>query len=339
MARLPLSTLPAFRVVARLQNLRAAAETLHLTHSAVSQQIKLLEEQLGLPLFDRRGRRLVLNAAGAALQQAVEPALDRLAQGVLAAQSAAGGAAQQLRLTVLPSFAQRWLLPRMGRWREQHPEITLDVHAAMQVVDLQRDGFHAALRVGIGPWRGLQAHTLIDSPLIAVAAPARAARMPHGDHTAIAAEPLLGSDEHWREFLALCGCALQGKTVADFNDAGLMLQAAEQDLGVALVRELLAADALRTGRLVRLSPRALQAPEAATYWFVHPPELADWPPLVALHQWLQDEMAAARGLLHTTATAAAAVAPPPHSALVQRQKQRLQVGQEVKATRRGPEKS
>ena len=121
MARLPLNTLPAFRTVARLQNLRAAAEELHLTHSAVSQQIKLLEEQLGLLLFDRRGRSLVLNAAGAALQQAVEPALDRLAEGVLAAQGAASGTAQELRLTVLPSFAQRWLLPRMGRWRDATP--------------------------------------------------------------------------------------------------------------------------------------------------------------------------------------------------------------------------
>ncbi|MBE0549168.1 MAG: LysR family transcriptional regulator, partial [Rubrivivax sp.] len=69
MARLPLNTLPAFRVAARLQNLRAAAEELHLTHSAVSQQIKLLEEQIGLPLFERRGRSIVLNAAGAALQR------------------------------------------------------------------------------------------------------------------------------------------------------------------------------------------------------------------------------------------------------------------------------
>src|SRR5690606_21939093 len=114
MSRLPLQTLPAFRAVARLQNLRAAAETLHLTHSAVSQQIKLLEEQLGFPLFDRRGRRVVLNAAGAALQRAVEPALDRLDEGVRAAAATSAGAAVQLRITLLPSFAQRWLLPRMG---------------------------------------------------------------------------------------------------------------------------------------------------------------------------------------------------------------------------------
>lgn len=294
MVRLPLNTLPAFRTVARLQNLRAAAEELHLTHSAVSQQIKLLEAQLGLLLFDRRGRSLVLNAAGAALQQAVEPALDRLAEGVLAAQSAANGTAHELRLTVLPSFAQRWLLPRMGRWRERHPDITLDVHASLQVMDLRREGFHVALRNGAGQWRGLVAERLIDSPLIAVAAPVRAARLLPGDHKAIAAEPLLGGTEQWARFLALCGCRLRGKTVADFNDAGLMLQAAEQDLGIALAREVLAADALDAGRLVRVSPLALEGGDAVTYWFVNPPELADWPPLVALRQWLHDEMALAQ---------------------------------------------
>ena len=309
MARLPLHTLPAFRAAARLQNLRAAAEELHLTPSAVSQQIALLEAQVGLALFDRRGRALVLNAAGQALQRAVEPALDTLAKGLLAAQAAARGQAQVLRLTVLPSFAQRWLLPRMGRWRERHPDIVLDVHASMQVVDLAREGFHAALRGGAGPWKGLTAQKLDDSPLIAVAAPARAARIRHGDHAAIAAEPLLGTGAWWDAFLALCGCKLSGKTVADFNDAGLMLQAAESDLGIALARELLAADALRAGRLVRLSPLALHTPpeeSAASYWFVFPPELADWPPLVALGAWLADEMQLSRAALTPASSASAA---------------------------------
>src|SRR5688500_17704841 len=102
MARLPLNTLPAFRAVARLQNLRAAADELHLSHSAISQQIKLLEEQAGLELFERRGRGLVMTAAGLALQRAVEPALDRLAEGLREAQAAMSNASLLLRLTVLP---------------------------------------------------------------------------------------------------------------------------------------------------------------------------------------------------------------------------------------------
>jgi LysR family transcriptional regulator, glycine cleavage system transcriptional activator len=299
-ARFPLNTLPTFQAAARLSNLRATAEQLHLTHSAVSQQIKLLEQQLGFELFERRGRGLLLNPAGQALAKALEPVLEALERGVVAARVASQGQAQVLRISVLPSFAQRWLLPRMGRWRERHPDLQLDVHASMEVVDLQRDGFHAALRVGVGPWRGLVAHRLIDSPLIAVAAPQRATRLRHGDHTAIAAEPLLGNSDWWDRFLALCGCKLSGKTVADFNDGGLLLQAAEGDLGIALARELLAADALRAGRLVRVSPLALHTPiegTSSTYWFVHPPELEDWAPLVALRQWLSDEMALAKAAL------------------------------------------
>jgi len=293
MARLPLNTLPTFRAVARLQNLRAAAEELHLTHSAVSQQIKLLEEQLGLQLFDRRGRGVQLNAAGAALQRAVEPALDRLADGVRAAQAAAG-TAQTVRLSVLPSFAQRWLLPRIGRWRERHPEITLDVNVSQQLVDLQREGFHAGLRSGHPPWRGLEAERLIDSPLIAVAAPRRAARLAGASLQALAAEPLIGSAGEWTQWLALGGAHLSSKPVADFNDFGLMLMATEQDLGISLVRELLAADALQAGHLVRLHALSLDDVESSTYWCVYPPELAGWPPLVALRAWLHDEMALSR---------------------------------------------
>jgi LysR family glycine cleavage system transcriptional activator len=294
---LPLSTLTAFRAAARSQNLRSAAETLSLTHSAVSQQIRHLEDQLGFTLFERRGRSLTLNAAGRALQRAVDSALDTLAEGVRAAQLAAQGRADSLRVTMLPSFAQRWLLPRMAHWRERHPEITLEIHTSQAVVDLVREGFHAALRIGAGSWRGLQAERLMDSPLIAVGAPSRASRVAPGDHAALALEPLLGSTQQWTRFLALCGCRLKAQTVAEFNDAGLMLQAAEQDLGVALARELLAADALQAGRLVRLSPLALEDPVGATYWFVYPPEHAEWPALQALRRWLLDEMALSRDAL------------------------------------------
>src|SRR5512146_383221 len=103
--RLPLNTLGAFRAVAETQNLRAAADALHLTHSAVSQQIRGLEEQLGFELFERRGRRVVLNPAGEALLRSVKSALAHLDEGVQAAAAAGSGTAPRLRVTVLPSFA------------------------------------------------------------------------------------------------------------------------------------------------------------------------------------------------------------------------------------------
>jgi LysR family glycine cleavage system transcriptional activator len=291
MARLPLHTLPAFKVVAQRENLRAAAEQLHLTHSAVSQQIKLLEEQIGFTLFDRSGRRLSLNAAGAALLQATEAALNQLDEGLRAATAAASGDEQRVRVTMLPSFGQRWLLPRMGRWHARHPCIALELDASFRVVDLQRDGFHVALRQGSGPWRGLQAERLIDSPRIVVAAPEIARRLQGEPIARMLDQPLLGDAQMWQDWFAHQGLSARVNPVASFNDAGLMLQATEQGLGLALARELLAADALRDGRLARVSAETLQGEGIDTFWFVYPPALAGWPPLQSFLAWLREELA------------------------------------------------
>lgn len=300
MSRLPLHTLPAFRAVARLQNLRAAADELHLTHSAVSQQIRLLEEQIGMPLFERVGRRVRINEAGRALQPAVEAALDRLDEGLRAASAATGDGRTLLRLTLTPSFAQRWLLPRMARWRQAHPELTLELHATLQAMDLAREGLHAGLRQGVGPWRGLVAERLIDSPLVALATPAMARRLQGLPTRLLAAEALLGDAGVWKRWFALDGCRCSVRPVASFNDAGHMLQAAEQGIGIALARELLAADALSEGRLQRVSPLALADSNVPSYWLVYPPGQADWPPLRALRQWLRLELRrSARGLAGT----------------------------------------
>ena len=292
MARLPLNTLTAFRAVAELQNLRAAADVLHLTHSAVSQQIRGLEQQLGFALFERRGRRVVLNPAGKALLGSVQSALAQLDDGVQAAAAAASGATQRLRVTVLPSFAQRWLLPRMGRWHEQHPTIALEIDASQQLVDVVREGFHAGLRVGRGPWAGLESDRLFDAPIsfIVVGSPSAARRLLGAQPEALAREPLLGDKELWERFFTAAGLRIQVTPVAEFNDAGLMFQAAEQNLGLALGRELFAADALRDGRLIRLSPLSITHEEAHPFHVVYPPGLRDWPPLIALRRWLREEL-------------------------------------------------
>ena len=292
MTRLPLNTLPAFRTVAELQNLRAAADTLHLTHSAVSQQIRVLEEQLGFALFERRGRRVILNAAGEALLRSVQSALGQLDSGVQAAAAAACGIELRLRVSVLPSFTQRWLLPRMGRWRERHPDLALEIDASHRTVDLQREGFHAALRQGTGPWAGLISERLFDAPmpLIAVACPDDARRLVGQAPTALLREPLLGERELWHLWFAAAGVHAQVTPVAQFNDMGLMLQAVEQGLGLTLVRELLAADALRDGRLAKISSVSIEHAAAHPYHLVYPPELRDWPPLAALRAWIKDEL-------------------------------------------------
>lgn len=305
MPRIPLQFLPTFQAVARLPSLRAAADTLHLTHSAISQQIKLLEEQLGFALFDRRGRRLVLNAAGASFLRTVEPALAQLAEGARSAAALAHGTAHQLRITVLPSFAQRWLLPRMARWQAQHPDIALELHTSLQVADLQREGFHAGLRQGPGPWPGLEGTRLVQSPLLVVASPAFAQRLHGCPPAALLDEPLMGDSQTWERWFAQAGHPCRVHPVASFNDMGMMLQAAEQNMGITLGRQLLVADALHAGRLVQLFSVALVEDVRSALWLVHPPERADWPPLVALRQWLLDEFALSASAVPAAQTPAA----------------------------------
>lgn len=306
MPRLPLNTLPVFRAVAEKQNLRAAADALHLTHSAVSQQIRLLESRLGHPLFDRRGRRVVLNRAGAALLSSVQRAFAVLDEGVLTAAAAAGALEQRLRISVLPSFAQRWLLPRMTGWRQRHPELALEIETSQQVVDLQREGFHAAVRQGLGDWPGLVAERLFNESMsmIVVASPAMAGRLADVPPAAFLEEPLLGEAGLWQAWFGAAGITREVTPVAVFNDAALLLSAAEQGLGLAVARELLAADALRDGRLVRLSPISIEYEGARGYHLVYPPALRDWAPLAALRNWIRDELEQSQQALHERPAAA-----------------------------------
>jgi LysR family glycine cleavage system transcriptional activator len=306
--RLPLNTLNAFRAVAELGNLRKAAERLHLTHSAVSQQIRGLEEGLGFELFDRRGRRVALNAAGAALLRSVQVALAQLDDGVQAAAAAVSGEAQRLRVTVLPSFANRWLLPRIGRWRARHPNVALEIDASMRLVDLSREGFQAGVREGRGPWPGLEAVRLFDQPpIVAVGSPDAARRLAGAPPEAIAREPLLGEANVWDAWFVAHGLKIHVRTVASFNDAGMMLQAAEQNMGIALSRELLAADALVDGSLVRLSPVTITYDQAQPYHLCYPAALRDYPPLASFRAWLGDEIAASQRALRAMG------APPRHA--------------------------
>ena len=294
MSRIALGMLPAFVEAARAENLRAAAEVLSLTHSAVSQQISALEERLGYPLFERRGKRLVLNDAGKTLLRHVEPALAQIRQGIQAASTVAAGTTQTLRLTMLPSFAQRWFVPRMGSWQKKYPDITLEIETSLNLIDLQREGFHAGIRTGEGPWPGLVAQRLYDgrTHIVALGSPEAVARMPAVTPAEVARQPLLGSADLWLRWFATAGLQVPVTVAATFHDISLMLMAAEQGLGLALARDLLAADAIRDGKLLKLCDISFVHENAYPHRLVYPPALAEWPPLQALIAWLHDEFAA-----------------------------------------------
>lgn len=301
--RFPLHYLAAFRAAAQTENLRAAADNLHLTHSAVSQQIRGLEAALGFEVFTRQGRRLVLNPAGRALQAAVARVFAELQAGLLAAAQADGDASLTLRVTTLPSFAQRWLLPRLPRWQALQPCITLDLHTSHQVVDLEREGYQIGVRVGRGPWPGLVTERLFKSALIAVAAPSLAHGLVGQPDAALASQPLLDDVDLWRAWFAQAGVAAAPQVVASFNDAGMLLQAAEQGMGIALCRELLAADALLSGQLVKVSARQLAMDASRDYHVVYPEALRDEPAVRAFCDWVHAEIAALQQRLTETVAA------------------------------------
>jgi LysR family glycine cleavage system transcriptional activator len=191
-----------------------------------------------------------------------------------------------------------------------HPDIAIELHTSMELEDLQRQGFHAALRQGDGHWRGLQAERLIDSPLIALGSPAAARRLAGRGPDCLAREPLLGDAGKWQRYLALAGCKTRAATVASFNDAGMMLNAVEQDIGIALGRELLAADALAEGRLVRLAAPTLDDKSYGAYWLAYAPELHGWPPMQHLRRWLKAELAASQRKLRQLTAAGEPAATP-----------------------------
>lgn len=286
--RLPLHVLPTFVIAARLENLRATAQQVHLTHGAVSQQIQLLEQAVGYQLFERRGRGVRLNAAGKEMLAAVEPALQALQQGVARARRAA--ASQTLRISVLPSFAHYWLLPRLPAFHEACADIALDIDASLTLQDLSQRGFDAAIRIGNGQWAGLQAQRIASGDVLPVASPDMALQwgtaFENGGDV-----PLLEHDvSPWRAWFNTQGRSLCGRQQALFNDAGLLIRAAEQGFGIALAKKLLVQDAIAAGRLVALAaPCRLSDDDVYLVW----PQTAGLTPAVLrLLQWLQQQLAA-----------------------------------------------
>lgn len=263
---LPLHLLPTFIIAAQLQNLRATARQVHLTHGAVSQQIQQLEQALGLPLFSRHGRGIQLNAAGEALLALVEPTLRTFERGVEQIKQMA--AREVLHLSILPSFAHYWLIPRLNLFREQYPSITLDIEASLTVHELHKQGFDAAIRLGKGHWPDLQSHLIALGDVIPVASSALAARFIHlwqmgsskveKESSALLKEiPLL---EHryspWQSWFHYHQQQPYGTQIALFNDAGLMLQAVEQGEGIGLIRMLYVQQLLVDGKLTKLDNAA-----------------------------------------------------------------------------------
>jgi LysR family glycine cleavage system transcriptional activator len=287
--RLPLHPLQGFVLAARMGNLSRAAEALHLTVSALSHQIRVLEERLDRRLFARGPRGIVLTAEGRRLHDAVaEPfaAIERALR--------AHGPRRDdvLTLSLLSSFATSWLVPRLPAFLAAHPQLELNLQTGVGLVDFARDvEVDAALRYGPGAWPGLRAEPLFDDWITPLASPALLAR--HGGVPAperFSTLPLLDDrSDRWRDWFAHFGGTAPRRFVAAFDDAEALHRAAVSGLGVAMGRLTLARPLIEAGLLVELSAQRLKSDFA--HYLVYPPRSEDHAGLRAFREWL---LAAAR---------------------------------------------
>ena len=291
----PLNALKAFEAAARHGSFTRAAEELFVTQGAVSHQVKALETELGIKLFNRERQRLVITEAGRNYLAVVRDAFDRIALGTerLLQQQSAG----TLTVSTSPDFAAKWLVHRLGHFAESHPEIDLRVSATLHHVDFAREEVDLAVRHGDGNWPGLDTTRLSSEQLFAVCSPKLAADRRLRKPANILKCPLIHMDDRkdWSRWLEAAGVAGADVTHGPvMNRASMVIDAAINGQGIALARTTLAAWDLLNGRLVRPFPEALRL--SKSYWIICPTATAALPKIATFRDWLLAE--AAQDLRH-----------------------------------------
>jgi LysR family glycine cleavage system transcriptional activator len=283
-----MSALRAFEAAARFASLSRAAETLHVTHGAISHQIKGLESDLGVRLVERAGRGIRLTDEGERLATRVRSSLNDLSDALREASDRANP--RQLRVSVMPSFAARWLLPRIGSFMAAHPQVDLDVRASSTLADFRRDDVDVAIRYGSGNYPELTVEHLMDDIYFPVCSPGIPGGPP-GHPGDLARYVLLRSDnESWRPWFNAAGLEWAEPTRGPiFNDDSHVMQAAIEGRGIALARTSLIGNDLANGVLVRLFDVTVLAP--TRYFLVYPPARAHSPKLMQFGAWLKKEIA------------------------------------------------
>jgi LysR family glycine cleavage system transcriptional activator len=286
----PLSALRPFEAAARLESFSRAAEELHLTHGAVSRQVRALEDHVATALFSRHGKRVALTAEGRAFAERVRMALQEIAQ----AAEALGERRRDRRLTVsvLPSFASRWLMPRLIRFMDAHPQIEVNVMASTTLANFATDEIDIAIRFGRGPWPPHACEEFLDDEYFPVASPKmNRGRLPKVPKDLLGVRIMREDRDYWQRWFEAAGVPLaQPLEGPSFNDSTYSLQAAARGEGVALARRSIVGEDLERGTLKRLF--AIAVPSRESYWFVSPKAVAATPRVKAFRDWVKAELAA-----------------------------------------------
>lgn len=291
----PISALRALEAAARYASFTKAAEKLHVTQSAISHQVKLLEDLWGLKLFERKGQRLVVTRAGQELSGVTREFFERMGMALDSLRAARSH--EPLRLDTLQSFAVKWLVPRLGRFHALHPAIDLWISTHDHEVDFDYNEVDIAIRLGNGIFPGLHATLLLEEEVFPVCTPeflARAGRP--ASPRALLDYPLLlrlGEPAHtnWKEWFE--AAEVMDARLSDgprFPDTNMALEAAMKGLGVALARTAHVVDELAAGQLVRLF--RVRCPSNVAYYLLCPSGRQNQPSIVAFRKWILDEMAA-----------------------------------------------
>ncbi|MFC3568152.1 LysR substrate-binding domain-containing protein [Paracoccus simplex] len=265
-----------------------AAEMLNLTQSAVSRSIRALEDRLGVRLFRRVRQRLILSDAGRALVRDSRQILDRLENSARMVM-AFGGGGDVLRLAALPTFAATWLIPRLPDFARQHPEVSIDLTAALAPVDFDDSPFDAALQRAELARPGSRVTPLVDETLIVVASPGLIPPELTPGADALARYPLIQQATRpglWSDWFALAGSdALDRLRGPRFQHFDMVIAAAQAGLGIALLPDIFAAAALRAGTLRQISP--LRLPGRWPYCLIRPQGSGESRALAAFAEWLE----------------------------------------------------
>jgi DNA-binding transcriptional LysR family regulator len=286
MRRLPsLNGLRAFEAAARHGSFVAAGNELHVTQAAVSRLVRLLEARLGFPLFERLPNGLALTPQGKALQPDLTASFDAIAAAT--DRVAAMRTTPLLTVGVGPSFATRWLIPRLASFHERHPDIDVRL-ATGGATNPFRDDWTCGIFLGTGDWPGYETEPLFSGELFPVCTPAIARRLT--EPADLVQENLLQvahSPEEWPLWLAAARVRFASKRLgASFGSYAMALQAALDGVGVAVALRPYVEDDIAAGRLV--APFALAVPKGRAWYLVYRPFRQDDPNLVAFRGWLRD---------------------------------------------------
>lgn len=296
MPRLPaLTALRAFEAAARHESFSRAATELFVTHGAVSHQVRALEEELGQALFARHGKRVSLTPAGRVYAERVRDALLQIADATRVLQ--AGTRENRLTISTMPSFAARWLTPRIGSFIEQHPELDVELMSSNALVDFSREDVDIALRMGSGDYPGLYVEKLMDDVFFPVCSPRfMDGKLPKRPEDLQGLPLLRGEGDPWRPWFEAAGLDWpEPRKGLMFEDSSLLLQAAAEGQGIALIRSSLAYNDLLSGRVVRLFDVGIACPWLL--YFVCLPATLQTAKVQAFRDWLLPEMAAFRRIL------------------------------------------